>query len=201
MPKSLRVWFIIRTRLYLNSVQPAELREFVVVFLSFILNGSSITIRRHADCFVHGDLPSQDLRVHCLTRLRNTDLELQRSGHQVLVFAPGNGTSNFNGAVVEAMRGSRFPLYPELTLALPRAFIRQKLLNFKPDILTLPTRLPGSGRNLLQRCTGPAACDFISHQIAKVSPLLRPQRIGAGCLEDYASAPQQGANESLVPPP
>ena len=33
------------------------------------------------------------------------------------------------------MRGSRFPLYPELKLALPRSNIRQKLLAFKPDVI------------------------------------------------------------------
>ena len=44
-----------------------------------------------------------------VTRLRNTISELQRSGHQVLVFAPGDGPEEFDGAQVEGMRGSRFP--------------------------------------------------------------------------------------------
>jgi glycosyltransferase involved in cell wall biosynthesis len=70
-----------------------------------------------------------------VTRLRNTISELQRSGHQVLVFAPGDGPTEFDGAQVEGMRGSRFPLYPELTLAFPRAAIRQKLLDFQPDVI------------------------------------------------------------------
>lgn len=70
-----------------------------------------------------------------VTRLRNTVSELQRSGHQVLIFAPGDRPSEFDGARVEGMRGSRFPLYPELTLSLPRASIRQSLLDFKPDLI------------------------------------------------------------------
>jgi hypothetical protein len=70
-----------------------------------------------------------------VTRLRNTISELQRSGHQVLVFAPGDGPEEFDGAQVEGMRGSRFPLYPELTLALPRAWMRQRLLDFQPDLI------------------------------------------------------------------
>jgi glycosyltransferase involved in cell wall biosynthesis len=70
-----------------------------------------------------------------VTRLRNTIRELQAGGHQVLVFAPGSGPWEFQGARVEGMRGSRFPLYPELTLALPRANIRQKLVDFKPDLI------------------------------------------------------------------
>jgi len=70
-----------------------------------------------------------------VTRLRNTISELQKSGHQVLVFAPGACAWEFQGARVEALRGSHFPLYPELTLSLPRAFIRQKLVEFKPDLI------------------------------------------------------------------
>ena len=70
-----------------------------------------------------------------VTRLRNTISELQRGGHQVLVFAPGDRPVEFEGARVEGMRGSRFPLYPELTLSLPRASIRQKLVDFRPDLI------------------------------------------------------------------
>jgi glycosyltransferase involved in cell wall biosynthesis len=70
-----------------------------------------------------------------VTRLRNTISELQRSGHQVLVFAPNGGVCEHDGAQVEGLRGTRFPLYPELTLALPRASIRNKLLAFNPDVI------------------------------------------------------------------
>jgi glycosyltransferase involved in cell wall biosynthesis len=70
-----------------------------------------------------------------VTRLRNTISELQADGHQVLVFAPGDGPWEYHGARVEAMTGSKFPLYPELTLALPRANIRRKILDFQPDLI------------------------------------------------------------------
>lgn len=70
-----------------------------------------------------------------VTRLRNTVSELKRCGHQVLVFAPGNGPDEFDGAQVQGMRGSRFPLYPELTLSFPRASIRQELIKFQPDLI------------------------------------------------------------------
>ena len=70
-----------------------------------------------------------------VTRLRHTISELQKSGHQVLVFAPGEGPSEFDGARVERMPGASFPLYPELTLSLPRASIRQKLTAFQPDLI------------------------------------------------------------------
>ncbi len=82
-----------------------------------------------------------------VTRLRNTVSELQRAGHQVLIFAPGDGPAEFDGAQVEGMRGSRFPLYPELTLSLPRPVIRQKLLDFNPDLIHVadPTCLGVAG--------------------------------------------------------
>jgi glycosyltransferase involved in cell wall biosynthesis len=70
-----------------------------------------------------------------VTRLRNTISELQRSGHQVMVFAPGANAWEFEGARIETLPGSNFPLYPELTLSLPRASIRQKLMEFKPDLI------------------------------------------------------------------
>jgi hypothetical protein len=50
-------------------------------------------------------------------------------------------------ARVEGIRGSRFPLYPELTLSLPRLFIRRKLIEFEPDLIHVadPTRLGLAG--------------------------------------------------------
>ena len=70
-----------------------------------------------------------------VTRLRNTVAQLQRSGHEVLIFAPGNGPSEYAGARIEGMCGRSFPLYPELTLSLPRASIRRKLVDFDPDAI------------------------------------------------------------------
>ncbi len=70
-----------------------------------------------------------------VTRLRYTVSELQRQGDQVLVFAPGEGITEYDGAEIVRMKGSKFPLYPELTLSFPRASIRQRLLAFQPDVI------------------------------------------------------------------
>ncbi len=70
-----------------------------------------------------------------VTRLRNTVAELQRQGDQVLIFAPGEGITNYEGADIVRMPGNRFPLYPELTLSFPRASMRRRLLNFEPDVI------------------------------------------------------------------
>lgn len=70
-----------------------------------------------------------------VTRLRFTIAELQRQGHEVLVFAPGEGCTEYAGARVVRLSGHRFFLYPELTLALPRSSIGRELHQFKPDVL------------------------------------------------------------------
>src|SRR5271165_2067649 len=70
-----------------------------------------------------------------VTRLRFTIAELQRQGDSVLVFAPGEGPTEYEGAQVVRMPGSRFPLYPELTLSFPSASFRRRLLEFQPDVI------------------------------------------------------------------
>src|SRR5208283_162757 len=70
-----------------------------------------------------------------VTRLRFTIAELQRQGDSVLVFAPGEGPTEYEGAQVVRMPGSRFPLYPELTLSFPSPSIRRRLVEFQPDVI------------------------------------------------------------------
>jgi glycosyltransferase involved in cell wall biosynthesis len=70
-----------------------------------------------------------------VTRLKNTIAELQKQGDQVLVFAPGEGPAEHEGARIVRMPGVRFPLYPELILSLPRAFIRKILTEFQPHLI------------------------------------------------------------------
>ncbi len=70
-----------------------------------------------------------------VTRLRFTIAELQRQGDSVLVFAPGEGPTEYEGAQVVRMPGSRFPLYPELTLSFPSASFRRRLVEFRPDVI------------------------------------------------------------------
>jgi glycosyltransferase involved in cell wall biosynthesis len=70
-----------------------------------------------------------------VTRLRFTIAELQKQGDTVLVFAPGEGPTEYEGAQVLRMPGKMFPLYPELTLSFPGASIRKRLLEFQPDVI------------------------------------------------------------------
>jgi len=70
-----------------------------------------------------------------VTRLRHTIDHLQRTGDQVLIFAPDGGITEYKGAKVYGVSGFPLPLYPELKLALPRPEIGQALEEFQPDII------------------------------------------------------------------
>lgn len=70
-----------------------------------------------------------------VTTLCETVRQLRILGHQVLIFAPDGGISEFEGARVVGMKGRSFALYPELRLSLPRASMREQLLDFQPDLL------------------------------------------------------------------
>jgi glycosyltransferase involved in cell wall biosynthesis len=70
-----------------------------------------------------------------VTTLCETVRQLHILGHEVLVFAPDGGIPEFEGARILGMKGRSFALYPELRLSLPRASMREQLLDFQPDLL------------------------------------------------------------------
>ncbi len=118
--------FIMADRLV--RLQQDDWQIFHRLFMSGEYNGRLMKIALFTETF----LPKVDGIV---TRLRNTVTELQRTGHSVMVFAPGEGRWEYDGAIVQGMRGRSFPLYPELTLSLPRSSIRQNLQEFQPDLI------------------------------------------------------------------
>lgn len=70
-----------------------------------------------------------------VTRLSHTVEHLQRLGDQVLVVSPDGGLTEYRGAQIYGVPGFPLPLYPELKLALPRPAIRQRLEDFRPDLI------------------------------------------------------------------
>ena len=70
-----------------------------------------------------------------VTTLCETVRQLRSMGHEVLIFAPDSGMSEFEGARIIGMKGRSFALYPELHLSLPRASMRAQLREFQPDLL------------------------------------------------------------------
>jgi glycosyltransferase involved in cell wall biosynthesis len=77
-------------------------------------------------------LPKIDgiVRIMCLT------LEhLRRIGAEAIVFAAGDHVESYAGYPVVSIRGMPFPLYPELTMAIPGKRHRQQLAQFDPDLV------------------------------------------------------------------
>jgi glycosyltransferase involved in cell wall biosynthesis len=70
-----------------------------------------------------------------VTRLRHTIEQLQRQGHQVLVFCPDGGLREHCGAEVHGVSAFPLPLYPEVKMALPRPSIGLSLIKFQPDLI------------------------------------------------------------------
>ncbi len=70
-----------------------------------------------------------------VTTLCETVRELRADGHEVLIFAPEGGITDFEGARVIGMKGRSFRLYPELRLSPPRASMREQIREFRPDLL------------------------------------------------------------------
>lgn len=70
-----------------------------------------------------------------VTTLCQTVRQLTSLGHEVLIIAPAGGVSEFESARIVGMKGKPFALYPQLTLALPRASIRGAIADFKPDLI------------------------------------------------------------------
>lgn len=82
--------------------------------------------------FTETFLPKMDGIV---TTLCQTIRQLGELGHQVLIFAPEGRITEFEQFRVVGMRSHAFPLYPELRLALPHAWMRNVLSEFEPDVL------------------------------------------------------------------
>lgn len=70
-----------------------------------------------------------------VTRLCQTVSHLRAMGHSVLIIAPDGKLLEFEGARIHGVPGLRFPLYPDLKMALPRRSIGKELAAFQPDLI------------------------------------------------------------------
>jgi glycosyltransferase involved in cell wall biosynthesis len=79
-------------------------------------------------------LPKVDGIVTMVTKTVET---LRARGDEVLIFAPSGGPAELCGAEVVSLPSLPFPFYPELRVAAPRASMRNRLLDFRPDVFHL----------------------------------------------------------------
>ena len=70
-----------------------------------------------------------------VTRLKHTVKHLQRLGHEVLVFCPDGGLTEYCGAKIHGVSGFPLPWYPELKMSCPRPSIGRALEQFQPDVI------------------------------------------------------------------
>jgi glycosyltransferase involved in cell wall biosynthesis len=70
-----------------------------------------------------------------VTTLCHTLKHLRNLGHEVLIIAPAAGIEEYEESRIVGVKGRSFALYPELTLSLPRASLREALREFQPDII------------------------------------------------------------------
>jgi glycosyltransferase involved in cell wall biosynthesis len=82
--------------------------------------------------FTETFLPKTDgiVSVLCLMLQR-----LYEQGHQVILFGPSGGPTEYAGAEIVGVGGPRLPFYPELRMNIPRRNIWHKVKAFQPDIV------------------------------------------------------------------
>jgi glycosyltransferase involved in cell wall biosynthesis len=87
---------------------------------------------------------------------------LQELGHQVLLFGPPGGPSEYAGAEIVGVGGPRLPLYPELRINIPRRFVWRKVSAFQPDLVHVvnPFFLGPFGMSYARRLRVPVVASF-----------------------------------------
>lgn len=100
-----------------------------------------------------------------VTRLKHTVEHLQRQGHQVLLFSPEGGLTEYQGARIYGIQGYPLPWYPELKMAFPRPAIGHQLQQFKPDLIHVvnPAILGLGGIYYAQKFHIPLVASYHTH--------------------------------------
>ncbi len=87
---------------------------------------------------------------------------LKEHGHEAIVFAPGDGPTEYTGFEVVRVQGTPFPAYPEVIVAPYSIHMRPKLEEFKPDMMHLagPFALGKQGLDVARERGIPVAAHY-----------------------------------------
>jgi glycosyltransferase involved in cell wall biosynthesis len=90
---------------------------------------------------------------------------LQARGHQVLLFGPPGGPTEYAGAEIVGVGGPPLPFYPELRINIPRRFVWEKVKAFQPDLVHIvsPFFLGPFGLSYGRRLGVPMLASFHTH--------------------------------------
>lgn len=112
--------------------------------------------------FTETFLPKIDgvVSILCLTLRR-----LQELGHEVILFGPAGGPSEYAGAKIVGVRGPRLPLYPELRINIPGRQVWRELKAFQPDLVHVahPFFLGIFGLRFARKLDVPIVASFHTH--------------------------------------
>lgn len=120
---------------------------------------SPIPERLRIAVFTETFLPKIDgiVSILCLMLQRLNEL-----GHEVILFGPPGGPSEYAGATVVGVGGPRLPFYPELRFNIPRRFVWEKVKAFQPDLIHVvnPFLLGPFGMSYARRLRVPVVASF-----------------------------------------
>ena len=88
----------------------------------------------HIAIFAETFLPKWDGITNTLCHLLD---HLAARGHPAMMFAPEGAPAHYAAATIRGLRSFRFPLYPDLKLALPPLAVSPELAAFRPDLVHL----------------------------------------------------------------
>lgn len=146
------------------------------------------------DPIIHGGTPPSPLRIAIVsetflpqangvvTRLCQALAHLRAGGDEVLLIVPEGGRAEHAGVRVHGVAGFPLPLYPDLSVAVPRPAVLRALDAFGPDVIHAvnPAILGWSAVYQARRRRTPLLCSFHTHLPRYL------HHYGLGLLEHFA---------------
>jgi len=88
--------------------------------------------------------------------------QMQKRGHQVLLFGPPGGPNEFAGAEIVGVGGPRLPFYPDMRINIPKQWVWERINAFQPDIVHVvnPFFLGPFGMSYARRLGVPVLASF-----------------------------------------
>ena len=130
--------------------------------------------------------------------VRHTADRLLRTGHDVLIVAPGSGPTSHSRADVVRVRSVALPGYRSFPIGLPDAAVERALADFRPDVVHLasPVMLGVVGLRAARRLGVPTVAVYQTD----VSAFVRQYGVrGPGVIDKWVARIHRRSSRTLVP--